>query len=200
MLFKIIPKKNTTNVKCIPKPDIITDDKECVLTGAWDSWLLRGSVSAWQIQRLMLTVIHWTEHRVPNEGARERTQRAEEVSSSIGGTTISTNQISSPLLPDLPGTKIPAKQYTWSTQVSSCICSRGWPCWTSMEGEALGPGKAQYPNVGEFEGWVVGVGMCGRDTLVQAEGGMMRQGVSWGETEKGDNIWNVNKWNIQLKK
>ena len=40
----------------------------------------------------MLTAIHWTEHRVPNEGARERTQRAEGVYSPIGGTTISTNQ------------------------------------------------------------------------------------------------------------
>jgi hypothetical protein len=33
--------------------------------------LLRGSASAWQIQKWMLTVIHWTEHRVPNEGDRE---------------------------------------------------------------------------------------------------------------------------------
>ena len=34
----------------------------------------------------------WTEHRVPNEGARERTQGAEGVCSPIGGTTIWTNQ------------------------------------------------------------------------------------------------------------
>jgi hypothetical protein len=27
----------------------------------------------------MLTAIHWTEHRVPNEGARESTQGAEGV-------------------------------------------------------------------------------------------------------------------------
>jgi hypothetical protein len=31
---------------------------------------------------------------------------------------------------------------------SSRICSRGWPCCTSMGGETLGPVKAQYPSVG----------------------------------------------------
>ena len=35
------------------------------------SCLLRDSTSAWQIQKWMFTVIHWTEHRVPNEGARK---------------------------------------------------------------------------------------------------------------------------------
>jgi hypothetical protein len=28
------------------------------------------------------------------------------------------------------------------THGSSLICSRGWPCWVSMEGKALGPVKA----------------------------------------------------------
>jgi hypothetical protein len=27
--------------------------------------------SVWQIQKWIFTVIHWTEHKVPNEGARE---------------------------------------------------------------------------------------------------------------------------------
>jgi hypothetical protein len=31
------------------------------------------------IQKWMLTVIYWMEHRVPNEGARESTQGAEGV-------------------------------------------------------------------------------------------------------------------------
>jgi hypothetical protein len=31
---------------------------------------------------------NWMEHRVPNEGARESTQRAEGVCNPIGGTTI----------------------------------------------------------------------------------------------------------------
>ena len=34
----------------------------------------------------MHTIIHWTEHKVPNEGARESTQGAEGVCSPIGGT------------------------------------------------------------------------------------------------------------------
>jgi hypothetical protein len=41
-----------------------------------------------QIQRWSLAAYHWTDHRVPNEGAKERTQEAEGVSSPIGGTTI----------------------------------------------------------------------------------------------------------------
>jgi hypothetical protein len=32
-----------------------------------------------RIQKLMLTVIHWMEHMVPNEGARESTQGSEGV-------------------------------------------------------------------------------------------------------------------------
>jgi hypothetical protein len=36
----------------------------------------------------MLTAIHWTEHRVFNEGTREKTTGVEGVYSSTGGTTI----------------------------------------------------------------------------------------------------------------
>jgi hypothetical protein len=50
--------------------------------------LLRASASAWQIQEWMVTIIHWTEHKVPNEGARESTKGAEGVWSPIRGTTI----------------------------------------------------------------------------------------------------------------
>jgi hypothetical protein len=32
--------------------------------------------------------LSWMEHRVPNEGARERTQGAERVCNPIGGTTV----------------------------------------------------------------------------------------------------------------
>jgi hypothetical protein len=34
------------------------------------------------------------------------------------------------------------------------------------------------------------------NTVIEAGGGSMGQGVLGGETEKGDNIWNVNKENI----
>jgi hypothetical protein len=47
-----------------------------------DSW------EAWQIQKWMLRVIYWMEHMVPNGGARESTQGAEEVCKPIGGTAI----------------------------------------------------------------------------------------------------------------
>ena len=42
-------------------------------------------------------------------------------------------------------------------QGSSHICSRGWPCWTSMGREALAPRKAPYPSVRECQGGEAGV-------------------------------------------
>jgi hypothetical protein len=41
--------------------------------------------------------------------------------------------------------------------VSSCICSRGWPTWPSMEGEVLGLAKIICPSTGECQGQEVGV-------------------------------------------
>jgi hypothetical protein len=41
---------------------------------------------------------------------------------------------------------------------SSHRCSRGWPCRTSMGEEALVPGKAPCPSVGECQGGEAGVG------------------------------------------
>jgi hypothetical protein len=41
---------------------------------------------------------------------------------------------------------------------SSCIGSRGWPCWTSMGKEALGPEKARCPSVGECQDREAGMG------------------------------------------
>jgi hypothetical protein len=69
----------------------IVDANKSLLTGAWYSCLLRGSASAWQIQKWMLTAIHWMEHKIPNEGTRESTQRAEGVRSPIEGTSITSN-------------------------------------------------------------------------------------------------------------
>jgi hypothetical protein len=45
-----------------------------VITTSCYLCLLRGSASAWQIQKWMLTVILWMEDKVSNDGARERTQ------------------------------------------------------------------------------------------------------------------------------
>jgi hypothetical protein len=58
----------------------------------WYSCPLRGSASAWHIQKWKFTAIHWTEHRVPNGGVRGITQVTEGVCSPIEGTTIWTNQ------------------------------------------------------------------------------------------------------------
>jgi hypothetical protein len=69
-------------------PDTFVNTNKYLLTKSYYSSLLRSSTSAWQIQRWMLTAYHWTEHRVPNEGAQKSTQGAEGVCSPIGRTTI----------------------------------------------------------------------------------------------------------------
>jgi hypothetical protein len=40
-------------------------EAKSLLTGAWYSCLLRGFASTCQIQKWVLTVIHWMEHRSP---------------------------------------------------------------------------------------------------------------------------------------
>jgi hypothetical protein len=72
--------------------DTIAYPSKILLTGPLYSCLLCGYPNAWQIQKWMLTVIYWVEHRVPNGGSRESTKRAEAVCNSIGGKTILTNQ------------------------------------------------------------------------------------------------------------
>jgi hypothetical protein len=49
---------------------------------------------------------------------------------------------------------------------SSCICSRGWPNWSSMGVEALGPVEVLCPSIGNARtrngsGWVVEEGEVG---------------------------------------
>ena len=107
---KNVPPGDPVHIQLL-NPDPITDANKSLQTGAWYSCLLRGSASAWQIQTWMLTAIHWAGHRVPDGGARERTQGAEGVCSPIGGTTISTNQTP---YPELLETKPPTKEYTLS--------------------------------------------------------------------------------------
>jgi hypothetical protein len=46
----------------------------------------------------MLIVIYWMDHRAPNGGARESTQRAKGICNPIGGTTIRTYQYSQELM------------------------------------------------------------------------------------------------------
>jgi hypothetical protein len=118
------------------------------MTGAWFSCLLRGSASAWQIQKWMLTAIHWKEHRFPNKGARKSIQGVEGVCSPIGGTTIWTNQY----LQSSLGLNNQPKKTHGGTHGSSCRCSRGWPSWSWTGREALGPVKVSCPSIREFQG------------------------------------------------
>jgi len=43
------------------------------------------------------------------------------------------------------------------THDSSHICIRGWHCPASIGGKALGPVKVRFPNVGECQGFEVGM-------------------------------------------
>jgi hypothetical protein len=86
----------------------------------------------------------------PSGEVRERIKEAGGVYNPKEKTTISTNQ--------MPQSSQGLNHQPRSTHGSSCICSRGWPCWASMGGEALGPVKAQCPSVGGCQGGEVGVG------------------------------------------
>jgi len=105
----------------------------------------KGSAKSWQIQRWMLAANHWMENRIPVGRIRERTEGAEGACNPIR-TIMSTSQ-SSQGLNHYP--KITHGQ----THVSSCMCSKGCPCWAPMGGEALGPAKAGPTSVGECQGW-----------------------------------------------
>ena len=114
----------------------------------------RGSASAWQIQRWMLSANNCTEHKVPNRGARERTKGAEGASSHKGGTTKWTNQYPQ----SFQGLNHQTKSTYGGTYGSSCICIRGWPYWTSMGEENLSPEDALFPSVWECHDREAGVG------------------------------------------
>jgi len=128
-----------------PNPHTIADANKILLTEAWYGCLLRGSATAWQIQKWMLTIIHWAEHKVPNEGARESTQRTEGVCGPLGRSTIWINQYPQSSL----GLNHQSKKAHGGTHGSSYICCRGWPSWPSMGGEALGLMKVLCPSIGE---------------------------------------------------
>ena len=102
----------------------------------------------------MLEAKHWTEHKIPNVGVRERTEGAAGICNHIGRTTISTN----PNTQTSQGLNHQPKSTHGGTHGSSSMCNRGWPCLASVGGETLGPVKAQCPSVGECQDWETGVG------------------------------------------
>ena len=60
-----------------------------------------------------------------------------------------------------------------------CICSRGWPCWTPIGEEALGPAKAGLTSVGEYQGGEVGRWVFGRGNILIEEGEGNGIGGEW---------------------
>jgi hypothetical protein len=131
----------------------------------------------------MLSANHWTEHKVHNGGARERTQGTEGVCSPIGGTTICDNQHPPP---KIPGTKPPTKVYgwrdpwllqlhIWQSMALSGISRRSSPwTWGCLMPQCRGmPGQ-------EGSGWV---GVCG-DTLIETGEGGCDKGSRRGDLER----------------
>jgi hypothetical protein len=59
----------------------------------------------------MLAGNHWTDHRVPKKGVKERTEGVEGLCNPIRRTAISTKKTSP--LPEFSGIKHSTKEYTW---------------------------------------------------------------------------------------
>jgi len=78
----------------------------------------------------MLAAHHFTENGAPNGGVRKRIEGAEGVYNPIRTTLIPTKQ-------SFQGLNQHRKNTLGQTHDSSCILSRGWPCWAPMGGESL---------------------------------------------------------------
>jgi hypothetical protein len=149
-----VPHGDPSHIQSL-NPDNIADANKGLLIGAWYSCLLRGSTSAWQIQRWMLSANHWTEHGVLKKGARERTQGAEGVCSPIGGTTIWPNQYPR----SSQGLNHQPKRTQGGTHGSSRICSRCSRCsQVGHQGEESPWSCEGLMLVGECQDRGVGVG------------------------------------------
>jgi hypothetical protein len=100
-----------------------------------------------------------------------------ELASSAIHLRINHKGILKPVPPKLPGTKPPIKENTQrdSRGGSSCICSRGWPSWSSTEGETLGPVKVLCPRVGECLGQEERVGGLGSKGRAERIGDIWRE-------------------------
>jgi len=128
-------------------PVTIAYTKKCLLTGAWHGYLLRGFARALLIR--ILAANHRTEHEELGEGLRRWRGLQPHRKN---------NNINQPEPLALPGTKLPTKEYTWRNPCSISICSRGWHCLASIEGEVLGSMKASFLGVGECQDVEVEVG------------------------------------------
>jgi hypothetical protein len=79
---------------------------------------------------------------------REGTEGAERICSPVEGGTVLTGQ--TPW--SFQGLDHQPKSTCEGIHGSGCICGRGWPCWTSVGGEALGPEVIGCPSVEEYQG------------------------------------------------
>ena len=80
-------------------------------------------------------------------GIEEETEGAEECCNPMKGAAWLTRQTPTPGAPTHEG-----------SHGTGCICGRGWLCWTSVRGEALGTEGIRCPNIGECQGRKMGVG------------------------------------------
>jgi hypothetical protein len=107
-----------------------------------------------------------------NGGVGKGTEGAEGVCSPMEGATVLTGQTSGR---ELLGTDPPTKNMHGGTHGAGHICGRGWPCWTSVGGEALWTEGARCSSVGECQYRRTGVGGWG-STLKEAGLGGRRMG------------------------
>ena len=96
----------------------------------------------------MLAATYWSERGVPSGGVGEGTEGPEGICSPMEGATVSKGQTpwSSWGLNHQP------KSTHGGTYGASCTYGRGWPCWISVEGEALEPEGVPCHSVGECQG------------------------------------------------
>jgi hypothetical protein len=134
------------------------------------------------IQRRKLVANHWIEYRGPWWRSCRRNWRSWGGLKTHGGSN-SVNNLNPWSSQGLDHQPDNTHEVTHGTVH---ICGRGWPCWTSVGGEALGPEGVQCPSVGECQGRRTGVG---GSTLIEAGGGEMGWRSFWrGDVERGKHL------------
>jgi hypothetical protein len=118
--------------------------------------------------------------RGPNGGVGEETEGSKGVGSPMEGATILTGQNSR----SSRGLDYQPKSTHGGTHGSGHICGRGWPCWTSVGGEALSLVGVPCPSVRGCQDGKAGVGEG--STLIEAGGsGDGIRGFWKGDLERG---------------
>jgi hypothetical protein len=92
----------------------------------------------------------------PAQGEIPRPDTITEAMECAQKATVSTGQTLPTPPQELLGTGPPNKEYTWSNLGTGHISGGGWPCWTLVGGEALGPEDVQCPSEEHAKGggWV----------------------------------------------